>query len=112
MTTWRWALLALALAGLACGGSDGTTPSNLDADGDGHTAADDCDDHDPQRWQLLSGFQDVDRDGHGAGPELEVCSGDALPAGYATIGNDCDDGAPGAWWRWVTRTRSPRRRSA
>jgi hypothetical protein len=96
MDPWRRALLTLALSGLACGGSGGTTPSSLDEDGDGRTAAEDCDDHAPGRWQLLPGYLDEDRDGHGAGPLLQVCSGDALPEGYAATGDDCDDGSPGA----------------
>ncbi len=90
-----------------------------DRDGDGSPFNEDCDDNNPGRFpgnvevcdgrdqdcdeqidegSFLTGFEDLDGDGFGAGEGLEVCS--PLDEGLSFDGNDCDDGdasvAPGA----------------
>ena len=57
----------------------------------------DCDDADPARWQTLTGYADTDGDGHGTGPALALCTGTALPVGYAAVGDDCAPDDPLAW---------------
>jgi len=85
-------------AEITCNGIDDdcnpATEDNLDVDGDGVGVCDDCDDSNNQIWQLLPGYVDADGDGYGTGSELQVCSGDTLPAGYAAVGGDCDDNDP------------------
>lgn len=114
-------LLALAALVAACGSSpdvphDGPPPDapadappdvaidappdgspTIDDDHDGHPASADCDDHDPAVWQALAySFRDADGDGHTAFQPGTICSGAALPAGYATVASDpdCDDADP------------------
>ena len=48
----------------------------------------DCAERDDQRWRLVDGFLDVDEDGVGFGLIDSICSGVALPNGFAPIGND------------------------
>ncbi|RME54528.1 hypothetical protein D6777_03440 [Candidatus Woesearchaeota archaeon] len=66
-----------------------------DNDGDGHKDATcggtDCNDNDPNLWQLLSGYIDNDNDAYGVGSLVQVCSGMTLPEGYANVAGDCDD---------------------
>lgn len=62
-----------------------------DMDGDGYFAGDDCNDNDANKWQLLPGYIDSDRDGFGAGSSINVCSGDYLPIGYSDNNLDCND---------------------
>jgi hypothetical protein len=72
-------------------------PPVLDEDHDGHPAGADCDDHDPNVWQLLPyRFRDVDGDGHTVAASGEICSGASLPSGYLLLPGepDCDDGNP------------------
>jgi len=70
----------------------GANPCPLvDNDGDGHPADEDCDDSNPNIWQLLTGYEDNDLDGYGYGEPVQICAGEALPAGYASIAGDCDD---------------------
>ena len=53
----------------------------------------DCDDSDGDLYQLLSGFptEDKDTDGHvvGTAAAADICSGAALPPGYAAAEDDC-----------------------
>lgn len=90
-----------------------------DRDGDGSPFDQDCDDNNPGRFpgnpevcdgrdqdcddqvdegSFLTGFEDLDGDGFGAGEGLLVCS--PLDEGLVFDGNDCDDNdasvAPGA----------------
>jgi hypothetical protein len=51
----------------------------------------DCDDTDPNVWQIIPGHVDGDKDGYGAGSLGDVCSGDYLPEGYAHEDLDCND---------------------
>jgi hypothetical protein len=51
----------------------------------------DCDDNNPNRWQILQGYTDKDNDEYGIGSLFEVCSGEGLPFGYSTIFGDCND---------------------
>jgi Putative metal-binding motif len=68
-----------------------------DVDGDGFDAEEadgtDCDDSDASIRQLLDGYIDADLDGFGTGEMVQVCTGDALPAGYAEAATDCNDTA-------------------
>jgi hypothetical protein len=75
---------------------------NTCVDGDGDTSfvgcdayatrqGPDCDDGDNTVYQLLTGYVDADTDGHGTGPPQQVCSGPALPTGFAAQGGDCSD---------------------
>ena len=110
---------ALLLAMVGC---RGPTPSEIDVDGDGVFANVDCNDDDPairpDAVDICDGidnncdgsidniaagdgtlfYADSDADGFGSdNGALEACD---LPAGYATVGGDCDDAAaainPGA----------------
>jgi len=63
-----------------------------DNDHDGVSAGTDCDDNDAGVWQLLPGYLDADGDEYGSGDLMQVCSGNALPAGYAAVDGDrCPD---------------------
>ncbi len=90
---------------------DETGIAGQDADGDGYSAADDCDDNDASAYPGapescdgvdndcdgevdedgdLSWYADVDGDGYGdAGVTATGCEG---PSGYVDNGTDCDDG--------------------
>lgn len=71
-----------------------------DNDHDGHPAYADCNDDDPSVWRDLPyAFRDADGDGHTVAEAGTICSGDSLPAGYATVGGaaDCDDTDPAAF---------------
>ena len=59
-----------------------------DIDGDEYTNDVDCDDRNGNIYQLLTGFIDGDNDGYGTGEAMDICSGDALPSGYADVGGD------------------------
>jgi hypothetical protein len=119
---------AMLLVLFGCGGGDGgetdvgdvpgdtdetDVPANDDADGDGFTSGDDCDDHDdsayPGASETCDGhdddcddsvdedavdastwFVDGDGDGHGTtGATTTACD---PPDGYAAADDDCDDG--------------------
>ena len=61
-----------------------------DADGDGTARAEDCDDLNSEAVQGVLAYLDLDGDGIGYGPALEVCEG-FLPDGYVTVdGDNCD----------------------
>ncbi len=89
----------------------GDTHAPVDADGDGFSAEDDCDDGDaavnPGVAEVCNGvddncdgevdegvattsFTDADGDGHGD-PETEAAACD-VPSGAVEVGDDCDDG--------------------
>ncbi len=55
-----------------------------DIDGDQTLNVNDCAITDPELFQILNGFVDVDLDTIGAGEETTVCSGEALPVGFVT----------------------------
>jgi hypothetical protein len=88
----------------------------VDADGDGYDARVDCDDGDPMvspgalevcnktdddcdgdvdeadAWDILTWYLDADLDG--SGDPATAFAACAVPAGYVTNGNDCDDSDP------------------
>ena len=59
----------------------------------------DCDDSNPNKWRMLTGYTDKDGDGYTVGSAHQICSGNSLPPGYTTTpkGNDCDDSNPNKW---------------
>ncbi|MCB9487943.1 MAG: putative metal-binding motif-containing protein [Deltaproteobacteria bacterium] len=75
----------------------------VDEDGDGFgencEAGADCNDYDAAAYQVLTGYLDVDSDGY-PGTEVSICGGEALPAGYFSYSDDCNDASamsyPGA----------------
>jgi hypothetical protein len=94
----RWVIIGLVLAGSACVDGALSPPGTADLDGDGHLAADDCDDRDPFVFWRQQAFRDADGDGHGAGPLETVCTtGPGFPAGWSPVSDDCDDANPGGW---------------
>jgi len=61
-----------------------------DADGDGTVEAEDCDDFNGEAQLGVTVYPDLDGDGIGYGPGLEVCDG-FIPDGYVTsLGDNCD----------------------
>lgn len=56
----------------------------------------DCDDEDPARYRWATLYTDDDADGVGACPRAVAwsCAGAALPAGFAAVGCDPNDGDP------------------
>jgi hypothetical protein len=114
-------LISLYLAALlaGCGDKDDTaTDAEVDADGDGHLAADDCDDSNADAYPggtevcdgadndcdgttdnategLTTYYLDVDGDGYG----ISLSTKDACdaPVGYVADGSDCDDGQDQAY---------------
>jgi hypothetical protein len=60
----------------------------------------DCDDADASAFAPAYGYVDADRDGVGAGSYVSVCAGTALPAGYASTGDDCAPDEATKWWLW------------
>jgi len=78
----------------ACNSPGTGWTSTLPAGGSG-----DCDDSDNTVWQLLSGYVDNDGDGYTVGAQQQVCSGAALPSGYAatSLGTDCNDNDAAAY---------------
>jgi len=62
--------------------------SNVDGDGDGLTAADDCDDSDAAIG-VFTYYRDADSDTYG--DEGNTTTGCEVPAGYVELGGDCDD---------------------
>lgn len=62
--------------------------TGLDIDNDATVNDNDCALLDGTRFQNLNGFADIDLDGIGAGAEVSVCSGAALPSGFVTVGGD------------------------
>ncbi len=79
----RLFLVATLVAAAACG--DERTlhvdPGAVDADGDGHPASSDCDDADPNAWDMGQAYRDSDGDGRGAGALEDVCRGWSVPRG-------------------------------
>ncbi|WP_161829938.1 hypothetical protein [Steroidobacter agaridevorans] len=63
----------------------------------------DCNDSDASLWRILPYVsRDADADGFSLAASGEVCSGDALPAGYGTTAPqatlaDCDDSSATTW---------------
>lgn len=98
MLSGRWLLAALLAASIGCGGDAPPDPNTFDGDRDGVVQALDCDDASAARWRLLQGHPDRDRDGRGTDAALSICSGVALPPGYAAQGGDCDDGDAARWF--------------
>jgi hypothetical protein len=91
-------LVALALAAAGCGGDDEGGPVGpVDRDRDGFSAEVDCDDDDASVFEERQAYRDADRDSHGAGELVTVCSGWTLPAGYVAAAGDCDDADVTAW---------------
>lgn len=101
----RVLLVAIAVAAAACGGDEpfppGGDPWAVDADGDGHAGPNDCDDADPNAWDMGQAYRDADGDGRGAGALTSVCRGPSTPPGWSEVGDDCDDGDR---WRYLTLT--------
>ena len=62
--------------------------SVTDEDGDGWSAADDCDDADASVGGPSTWYQDADGDGHGGTDTTEACD---QPAGFVDTSDDCDD---------------------
>ncbi|GDX83218.1 hypothetical protein LBMAG42_50290 [Deltaproteobacteria bacterium] len=83
-------LLTLAVLSFAtgCGPADNATKLVTDHDGDGLEGAADCDDADATVGGPTTYYYDGDLDGHGAADGDGFCD---HPAGYAEIGDDCDD---------------------
>ena len=100
--------------------------SYVDADGDTYTVApamssmicsgaalpagysntakgDDCDDHDPKVYDLLTVYPDTDSDGVGAGASTLVCTDGSVPKGDSLSSTDC---APSDPQKWQTLTYS------
>ncbi len=72
----------------------------IDEDGDLISVLADCDDTNPEVWQNVGVYRDLDGDGYVASEEMsEICSGAIPPEGYTTIslGIDCNDANPGTW---------------
>jgi len=61
-----------------------------------YSYGEDCDDSNPEVWQMMWGYEDNDNDGYGWG-EGDICSGYGLPYGYSVYGEDCDDSNPEVW---------------
>jgi hypothetical protein len=57
----------------------------------------DCDDANPAISVALTVFADADHDGFGAGPGQTACTSGVPPAGFSTVGTDCDDVDGTAW---------------
>src|SRR3989344_887742 len=74
-----------------------TSSCVTDGDGDGVTDASDCASSDSTKWQFLIGYTNSDGDGYGVGSSQSVCSGSALPMGYASVGGDCYDTSADAY---------------
>ena len=68
----------------------GGTTLDVDSDGDGVYSIEDCDDNDNTVNATTTYYVDVDGDGYGTTAE-DICSA-TVPANYATVGGDCDDG--------------------
>ncbi len=74
-----------------CDGIDGTT---TDADGDGISSSEDCNDHDATVGIASTYYLDSDADGYGTDSEVEgssTTSCETSLSGYATTNTDCDD---------------------
>ena len=71
----------------------GCVDEDLDGYGENCPAGPDCNDYDPDTYQVLTGYTDQDGDGY-PGTEAEVCAGDRLPAGTFPESDDCDDTDP------------------
>ena len=87
---------ALPLGLLGCGPVGGEKlNTNVDADGDGIFAVNDCNDQDGMIGKAAVYYYDGDLDGHGT-PEVSdtFC---VAPEGYVKVGDDCDDGNPVAY---------------
>ncbi|MBI2258317.1 MAG: T9SS type A sorting domain-containing protein [Flavobacteriia bacterium] len=74
-----------------CDGQD-ATGGGTDNDGDGVDASMDCNDTDPNVYQMVTLFIDTDLDFYDAGA-VEMCIGDFPPNGFTdfTLGSDCND---------------------
>ena len=92
--TLRSTLLpALPIFLAACGPVGGEKlNTNVDADGDGIFAVNDCNDQDGMIGKSAVYYYDGDRDGHGTPAVFETfCE---APEGYVKVGDDCDDENP------------------
>ncbi|MCB9758552.1 MAG: putative metal-binding motif-containing protein [Alphaproteobacteria bacterium] len=114
-------LTLVALAAIACTNKDdgptetGIDPTEVDEDGDGVLAEDDCDDNDaavhPGAVEVCDGVDNncdgvadegvtttwyADEDADGYGDDADAVESCDAPAGYVAQGGDCDDTDP-AW---------------
>ncbi len=85
--------LSLAiLAALAGCRADGTTKYTIDADKDGLSRDDDCDDKNEDVGAPTTWYTDADADGYGTGTGDAACE---QPDGSAATADDCDDADAG-----------------
>ena len=75
---------------LLCMACSETEKQDVDLDGDGILAQDDCDDSDPNVGLGTEFFVDGDGDGYGSIVQTQVAC--TLPQGFAENQDDCDDG--------------------
>ncbi len=80
--------LFLLLPLLAACRPEGTTKYTVDADRDGLSKDEDCDDNDDSIGVATTFYTDSDADGHGAGGGDEACE---APTGTSATNDDCDD---------------------
>lgn len=72
-----------------------STPTIIDADGDGYDATVDCDDTDAFAHLLNTFYADADGDDLGVIPDISFCA-ESAPFGYADNSDDTNDAIPNA----------------